>query len=223
MARRLSKLRLWAQISPRMPTPDLRPRLTVTIGFVLTTQEVIRPIRISRVPRQRQLQLQRLPLAQRQLLTRHRLRHHNRAPLVLAQFHGKFDFQGTGSNPALATKSRSAWFAIFRISSVVHLWRSGRKPQFSLARPAGRIPASLNVGIQKECGPAIRLGWYAQYFEMVEVNSTFYSVPDIRMVERWCATTPDAFTFDIKLHQLFSFHSTPVKLLPPDLQRRAAL
>ena len=66
-----------------------------------------------------------------------------------------------------------------------------------------------------------RLGWYAQHFEMVEVNSTFYSVPDQRMVERWCAATPDDFTFDVKLHQLFSFHSTPVKLLPPDLQKVA--
>src|SRR5229473_4029945 len=67
-----------------------------------------------------------------------------------------------------------------------------------------------------------RLGWYAQHFEMVEVNSTFYSVPDPRMVERWCANTPDAFTFDVKLHQLFSFHSVPAKLLPPNLQRHAA-
>ncbi len=66
-----------------------------------------------------------------------------------------------------------------------------------------------------------RLGWYAQHFEMVEVNSTFYSVPDLRMVERWCSATPDRFMFDVKLHQLFSFHSTPAKLLPPDLQRRA--
>jgi uncharacterized protein YecE (DUF72 family) len=66
-----------------------------------------------------------------------------------------------------------------------------------------------------------RLQWYAQQFEMVEVNSTFYSVPEPRMVERWCAATPDDFTFDVKLHQLFSFHSTPAKLLPPDLQRRA--
>ncbi len=66
-----------------------------------------------------------------------------------------------------------------------------------------------------------RLAWYAQHFEMVEVNSTFYSVPDQRMVERWCAATPDDFTFDVKLHQLFSFHSTPVKLLPPDLQKVA--
>jgi uncharacterized protein YecE (DUF72 family) len=66
-----------------------------------------------------------------------------------------------------------------------------------------------------------RLAWYAQHFEMVELNSTFYSVPDQRMVERWCAATPDDFTFDVKLHQLFSFHSTPVKLLPPDLQKVA--
>lgn len=66
-----------------------------------------------------------------------------------------------------------------------------------------------------------RLGWYAQHFEMVEVNSTFYSVPDARMVERWCAATPAGFTFDVKLHQLFSFHSTAAKLLPPDLQRMA--
>jgi uncharacterized protein YecE (DUF72 family) len=66
-----------------------------------------------------------------------------------------------------------------------------------------------------------RLAWYAQHFEMVEVNSTFYSVPDARTVERWCATTPDNFTFDVKMHQLFSFHSTQRKLLPPELQRIA--
>ena len=66
-----------------------------------------------------------------------------------------------------------------------------------------------------------RLGWYAQHFEMVEVNSTFYSVPDARTVERWCAITPDEFIFDVKLHQLFSFHSTQRKLLPPEVQRLA--
>ena len=65
-----------------------------------------------------------------------------------------------------------------------------------------------------------RLAWYAQHFDLVEINSTFYSAPEPRMVERWCAATPDGFTFDVKLHQLFSFHSTPAKLLPPDLQRQ---
>ena len=28
-----------------------------------------------------------------------------------------------------------------------------------------------------------RLPWYAQHFEMVEVNSTFYTVPDVRLVD----------------------------------------
>lgn len=68
-----------------------------------------------------------------------------------------------------------------------------------------------------------RLSWYAQHFEMVEVNSTFYSVPDRRTVERWCGATPNGFTFDVKLHQLFSFHSTQAKLLPPELQRIATI
>jgi len=83
-------------------------------------------------------------------------------------------------------------------------------------------PGFIQHWYPKKLRPHERLSWYAQYFEMVEVNSTFYSVPDLRMVERWCATTPDRFTFDVKLHQLFSFHSTAAKLLPPDLQKRAA-
>src|SRR4029077_14826451 len=62
-----------------------------------------------------------------------------------------------------------------------------------------------------------RLGWDAQHFEKDEVNSTFYSVPDLRTVERWCAATPTHFTFDVNLHHLFSFHSTNRKLLPPEL------
>ncbi|HYJ06825.1 MAG TPA: DUF72 domain-containing protein [Chthoniobacterales bacterium] len=66
-----------------------------------------------------------------------------------------------------------------------------------------------------------RLGWYAQHFEMVEVNSTFYSAPDARMVERWCRSTPPGFIFDVKLHQLLSRHSTNWKMLPPALQKSA--
>ena len=66
-----------------------------------------------------------------------------------------------------------------------------------------------------------RLAWYAQHFEMVEVNSTFYSVPDPRLTERWCHSTPDGFVFDVKLHQLLSRHSANAKLLPPALQKKA--
>jgi uncharacterized protein YecE (DUF72 family) len=81
-------------------------------------------------------------------------------------------------------------------------------------------PGFVERWYPKKLPPVERLPWYAQHFDLVEVNSTFYSVPELRMVERWCAVTPDAFTFDVKLHQLFSFHSTQAKLLPRDLQRR---
>ena len=84
-------------------------------------------------------------------------------------------------------------------------------------------PGFVERWYPKKMPASDRLGWYAQHFELVEVNSTFYSVPESRMVERWCAATPAEFTFDVKLHQLFSFHSTKAKLLPPDLQRRAEI
>ncbi len=58
---------------------------------------------------------------------------------------------------------------------------------------------------------------------MVEVNSTFYSVPEPPMVERWNRSTPADFVFDVKLHQLFSRHATAGRLLPPELQRMAAI
>jgi len=84
-------------------------------------------------------------------------------------------------------------------------------------------PGFVERWYPKKLPAADRLPWYAQHFDLVEVNSTFYSAPEPRMVERWCAATPHGFTFDVKLHQLFSFHSTSAKLLPPDLQNRVEM
>lgn len=67
-----------------------------------------------------------------------------------------------------------------------------------------------------------RLGWYAQHFDLVEVNSSFYAVPAARMVDRWCRTTPDDFLFDLKVHKLLSRHTAKAKSLPPSLQRMAS-
>ncbi len=66
-----------------------------------------------------------------------------------------------------------------------------------------------------------RLPWYAQHFELVEVNSSFYAVPDRRLVERWNRNTPDDFVFDVKVHRLLSRHAATLKSLPPALQRSA--
>ena len=66
-----------------------------------------------------------------------------------------------------------------------------------------------------------RLPWYAQHFELVEVNSSFYAVPDRRLVERWNRNTPNDFVFDMKVHRLLSRHAATLKSLPPALQRSA--
>jgi uncharacterized protein YecE (DUF72 family) len=48
-----------------------------------------------------------------------------------------------------------------------------------------------------------RLRWYAEHFNYVEVNATFYAIPTAKTVERWVTETPDDFLFDVKLPRLF--------------------
>ncbi|HWT25505.1 MAG TPA: DUF72 domain-containing protein [Solirubrobacteraceae bacterium] len=67
-----------------------------------------------------------------------------------------------------------------------------------------------------------RLSWYADRFEAVEVNATFYAVPGTGQVRRWAETTPPGFTFDVKLHRLLSRHSAPLDSLPPALREGAS-
>src|ERR671915_223691 len=70
--------------------------------------------------------------------------------------------------------------------------------------------------------PRDRLPYYAERFDAVEVNSTFYAVPQARQVERWAEITPDGFTFDVKLHRLLSRHSAPLSSLPKALRDGAS-
>jgi uncharacterized protein YecE (DUF72 family) len=63
-----------------------------------------------------------------------------------------------------------------------------------------------------------RLSWYAERFDGVEVNSTFYAIPAQTSVGRWAKDTPDGFTFDVKLHRLLSRHTGGISSLPRDLR-----
>ena len=63
-----------------------------------------------------------------------------------------------------------------------------------------------------------RLAWYAERFEGVEVNFSFYAVPERSTVRRWNEVTPDGFVFDVKVHQLLSRHSARLESLPPELR-----
>jgi uncharacterized protein YecE (DUF72 family) len=63
-----------------------------------------------------------------------------------------------------------------------------------------------------------RLPFYAERFEAVELNSSFYAIPASSTVEGWVRATPDGFRFDVKLHRLLSRHAAQLKELPADLR-----
>jgi uncharacterized protein YecE (DUF72 family) len=42
------------------------------------------------------------------------------------------------------------------------------------------------------------LAYYAQKFDCVEVNSSFYGMPGIDVITKWCACVPPAFSFALK-------------------------
>jgi uncharacterized protein YecE (DUF72 family) len=66
-----------------------------------------------------------------------------------------------------------------------------------------------------------RLPWYAKHFRYVELNSSFYAVPDRNTVHGWVEQTPDDFVFDIKVHRALSRHAAGLDSLPPDLRDKA--
>jgi uncharacterized protein YecE (DUF72 family) len=46
-----------------------------------------------------------------------------------------------------------------------------------------------------------RLAFYAEQFDAVEIDSTFYACPSPRTVEGWAAKTPEDFIFSVKVPQ----------------------
>ena len=66
-----------------------------------------------------------------------------------------------------------------------------------------------------------RLPYYAEHFDTVEVDSTYYRLPDESMVERWAARTPDEFVMHVKAFGLMTRHPVKLESLPPDLRGEA--
>ena len=48
------------------------------------------------------------------------------------------------------------------------------------------------------------LGYYAERFDTVEINSTFYRPPAVKTAQSWAARTPEGFEFSLKLFQQFT-------------------
>jgi uncharacterized protein YecE (DUF72 family) len=65
---------------------------------------------------------------------------------------------------------------------------------------------------------AERLAHYAQHFDTVEVDSTYYRLPAEDMVRRWAERTPDDFVMHVKAFGLMTRHPVKLEALPPDLR-----
>jgi uncharacterized protein YecE (DUF72 family) len=61
-----------------------------------------------------------------------------------------------------------------------------------------------------------RLRYYAEQFSVVEVDATYYSLPDRSNAHLWADRTPAHFTFHVKAHALMTGQPTEVARLPAD-------
>ena len=52
--------------------------------------------------------------------------------------------------------------------------------------------------------PDERLWWYSQYFDVVEVNSSFYAIPSADTARGWVQRTPPGFVFNVKAYGLLT-------------------
>jgi uncharacterized protein YecE (DUF72 family) len=67
------------------------------------------------------------------------------------------------------------------------------------------------------------LAFYAEHFDTVEINSTFYRIPDAGTAEKWAERTPAGFEFSLKLFQKFTHPEMFTKATgadPTDLGQR---
>lgn len=60
-----------------------------------------------------------------------------------------------------------------------------------------------------------RLRFYADHFDTVEVDSTYYALPNERNAALWAVRTPADFDFTIKAFALLTQHQTDTRALPP--------
>ena len=63
-----------------------------------------------------------------------------------------------------------------------------------------------------------RLAYYADRFDTVEVDSTYYRLPTESMVEGWAERTPPDFVMHVKAFGLMTRHPVKAETLPPELR-----
>jgi uncharacterized protein YecE (DUF72 family) len=68
--------------------------------------------------------------------------------------------------------------------------------------------------------PEARLRYYAERYDVVEVDSTYYALPSERNAVLWVERTPKGFVFDVKAFALMTTHPVTVRSLPKAVKER---
>ena len=82
-------------------------------------------------------------------------------------------------------------------------------------------PALIESGAfypRKSMSAEARLRFYAQTFDVVEVNASYYAIPDVLTVQRWVERTPPGFVFHVKAWSLMTGHHPRPQSLPAEVQ-----
>jgi len=67
-----------------------------------------------------------------------------------------------------------------------------------------------------------RLEFYGSNFDTVEVDATYYAIPDISVSRLWNDVSPEGFTFHLKVYGALTGHGINPKTLAPDLRAMVA-
>ena len=70
--------------------------------------------------------------------------------------------------------------------------------------------------------PRERLAYYAERFDTVEVDSTYYRLPAASTVEGWAERTPAGFVMHVKAFGVMTRHPVKLEQLPPELRADVA-
>jgi uncharacterized protein YecE (DUF72 family) len=71
---------------------------------------------------------------------------------------------------------------------------------------------------KKSMSAEARLRFYAGVFDVVEVNASYYAIPDLLTVRRWAERTPPGFVFHVKAWSLMTGHHPRPQTLPAEVQ-----
>jgi uncharacterized protein YecE (DUF72 family) len=66
-----------------------------------------------------------------------------------------------------------------------------------------------------------RLRHYAERFDTVELDASYYRLPEEETVAKWVERTPPGFVFHVKAFAMMTRHPVKLEQLPPDLREAA--